>query len=347
VFVALALGAALAARSRAVNRFLDGRAIATMAAVSRQAPAQAAKSALPWTSADELEVLTRPPAGALEVTTQPMTRFRMGDRALVQEVLSFPSAIPLDHPESNIACAYVYRHGRLGERPVVLWVPGQYVIDLALVPISWFTKEIVRRGADVVLLVPPYHLDRTPRGFSSGDAVFATSLPDHLNVYAQELSDVRRLVGWLRQQGVRTLGGFGGSIGALLLLRTVTWDASFDFLTVFIPVISLGDVLGEPEAEPFRQRLAAEGRSVAEMARIYASLDPTRAATRLDAARISVLYGRYDRIAREERIVDWARAWGVTRLHGYARGHALALFTRGMYADYAQILDEDLRALGK
>ena len=350
VVAALALGVTLAAGSRAVNRFLDGRAIATMAAAARRAPARApgaSQAPLPWTTASELEALTRPPPGALAVAVGPLTRFRMDDPTLVQEVITFPSAIPLDHPESNVARAYVYRHGRLGERPVVLWVPGQYVIDLALTPISWFTTEIVRRGADVVLFVPPYHLERTPAGMSSGDAVFATSLSDHLNVYAQELSDLRRLARWLRRRGVPALGGFGGSVGGLLLLRIVTWDDAFDFLTAFIPALSLGDVLEQPEARPFRERLAAEGHAVAEMARIYAALDPTFAKPRLDPARISALYGRYDRIAGERRILDWARAWGVTRLFGYPRGHALALFNTRMYADYARILDEDLRAFGR
>jgi hypothetical protein len=343
---AVGLGAPLAARTRAVNRFFDAWAVRSMAKMAERPPAPPTGTALPWRTEAELEALTRPPRAALEIASQPMTRFRMDDPTLVEEVITFPSAIVLDHPESNTARAYVYRHGRLGDRPVVLWVPGQYVINLALIPISWFTTEIVRRGADVVLFVPPYHLDRTPSGFSSGDAVFATSLSDHLNVFAQELSDLRRLAGWLRQQGVQTLGGFGGSMGGMLLLRIVTWDESFEFLTVFIPVIALGDMLEQPEAEPFRRRLAAEGRTVAEMTAIYASLDPTHAETHLGAARISVLYGRYDPIASERRILDWARAWGVTRLHGYPRGHALALFTPGMYADYAQILDEDLRALG-
>jgi hypothetical protein len=345
---AVGLGAPLCAGTRAVNRFFDAWAVRSLAKVARRAPALApgAGRALPWRTEAELERLTRPPPGPLEVVSRPMTRFRMNDTALVEEVLTFPSAIALDHPESNSAVAYVYRHGALGARPVVLWVPGQYVIDLAMIPISWFTTEIVRRGADVVLLVPPYHLDRTPAGFSSGDAVFATSTADHLAVFAQELSDLRRLAGWLRAQGVGTLGGFGGSMGALLLLRIATWDRAFDFLTAFIPVLALGDLLELPEAEPLRQRLAAEGRTVPEMAEIYRSLDPTTARPRLSPARISVLYGRYDPVATERRIGEWARAWGVTRLHAYPRGHALALFTPGMYADYAQILDEDLRALG-
>ncbi len=209
------------------------------------------------------------------------------------------------------------------------------------------TEEIVRRGVDVVLLVPPYHLERTPAGFSSGDAVLAASTPDHLRVFAQELSDLRRLLAWLRGLGPPALGGLGTSLGGVLLLRTVTWDGGLDFLTVIIPAIAPGDILNDAAGALFRLRLAAEGRSPADVARLYASLNPTGMPPRLSASRISVLYGRYDRIAGERRILDWTAAWGVTRVHAYPRGHALALFAPSMYGDYARALDEDLHALGR
>ena len=348
--IAVGAGAAgvwYAAGTRLVNEFLDHRALTAMAEMALRRPTGSAPRPLPYTNAAELEMLTRPRDRALAVDRAPMRRFRMDDDALTQEVITFPSAIHLDHAESNTATAYVYRRGRLGERPVVVWVPGQYVVDLALIPISWFTREIVRRGADVVLLVPPYHLERTPRGFDSGDAVFATSLADHLGVFAQELSDLRRLVAWLRGQGVETVGGFGGSVGAMLLLRMATWERSLDFLTVFIPMISLAAVLDSPDAEPMRRRVREEGRSVDEMKDIYAALDPSFDRPLMNPARISVLYGRYDLVAPPSATLAWARTWGVTRLLAYDRGHALALFTRRMYRDYARLLDEDLRALGR
>jgi hypothetical protein len=340
-------GALLAAGTRTVNEALDRRALRTMGEVALRAPQGGAARPLAYKNADELERLTRPAEGPLAVERAPMRRFRMDDDALIQEIVTFPSAIKLDHAESNTALLYIYRHGPLGERPVVIWVPGQYVVDLAFVPISRFTREIVRRGADVVLLVPPYHLERTPNGFASGDAVFATSLVDHLDVFAQELSDVRRLVGWLRGQGARTVGGFGGSVGAMLLLKTATWDDSLDFLTVFIPMIRLAGVLDSPDAEAMRRRVRAEGRSVDELKDLYAALDPTSDRPRIDPARISVLYGRYDLVAPPSAMLGWARSWGVTRLLAYDRGHALALFTGRMYGDYARLLDEDLRALGQ
>jgi len=336
-----------AASTRSVNELLDRRALSGMARVALRGSQGPNQRPFPYADAGELERLTRPPERPLIVDRTPMRRFRMKDDTLIQEVITFPSAIRLDHAGSNTATAYVYRHGRLGERPVVVWVPGQYVVELAMIPISWFTREIVRRGADVVLFVPPYHLERTPRGFRSGDAVFDTSLSDHLNVFAQELGDLRRLVAWLRGEGVQAVGGFGGSAGAMLLLRMVTWEKSFDFLTLFIPMIHLAGVLDTPEAEPMRHRLELEGRSMDALKRVYAALDPTSSRPELSPARISVLYGQYDLVTPRSTTLAWARAWGVTRLREYDRGHALALFTPRMYPDYARLLDEDLRALGE
>jgi len=212
-----------------------------------------------------------------------------------------------------------------------------------MIPIGWFTREALDRGADVVFLEPPYHLGRTPVGLQSGEAFFSTTLADHLTAFAQELSDLRRLAAWLRAQGAPAVGGFGGSLGALELLRLSTWDDTLDFLTVFIPVVRPTDLLQRPETEAMRARLAAEGGSLAEMLGVYGAFDLVAAGRpRLDPARISVLYGRFDLVARPDTIAAWARAWGVTRLHDFDRGHSLALLAPTARADYGRILDEDL-----
>ncbi|HEY8926134.1 MAG TPA: hypothetical protein VIU64_17245, partial [Polyangia bacterium] len=249
----------------------------------------------------------------------------------------------------NTASAYVYRHGRLGDRPIVLWVPGLFVSNLALSPVSWFTRQALDRGADVVLYVPPYHLERTPAGYQSGEAFFATSLGDHLSAFAQELSDLRRLGAWLRALGRGPVGGFGASLGALELLRLASWDDTLDFLTVFIPVVRPTDLLERPEAEPIRRRLAREGISPEQIRQVYGAFDLTVAdrPTRLAPARISVIYGRYDLIAVPSSVEAWARRWGVTRLFPFERGHTLSLFYRGAYDEYGRALGDDLRALGR
>ena len=340
----------LVAATRWFNELLDARALAFMARTAERGRPDPAGLQLPYRDARELEALTRPAGAPLvpRIGPMPVAR-RLGREDLTQEVLYFPSAIPLAHPEANTASAFVYRHARLGERPIVLWVPGLFVSNLALSPISWFTRQALDRGADVVLYVPPYHLERTPAGYQSGEAFFATSLGDHLSAFAQELSDLRRLAAWLRAQGRGPVGGFGASLGALELLRLASWDDTLDFLTAFIPVVRPTDLIARPEAEPMRRRLAGEGASLEEMRQIYGAFDLTVADRpgRLAPARISVIYGRYDLIGVPESVETWARRWGVTRLFPFQRGHTLSLFHRRAHEDYGRALEEDLRALGR
>lgn len=340
----------VAAGSRRFNERLDSHALAFMARTAERGRPDPGGRRVPFHDARELELLTRPGPSPLVPATRPMPVARRLERAgLTQEVLYFPSAIELAHPEANTASAYVYRQGRLGARPIVLWVPGLFVSNLALSPISWFTRQALDRGADVVLYVPPYHLERTPAGFRSGEAFFATSLADHFSAFAQELSDLRRLAAWLRAQGEGPVGGFGASLGALELLRLASWDDSLDFVTAFIPVVRPADLLERPEAEPMRRRLAREGGSLEEMRRVYDAFDLTAAArpARLAPGRISAIYGRYDLVALPGSVERWARGWGVTRLHQFQRGHTLSLFHGQAHDDYGRVLDEDLRAPGR
>ena len=350
--IGLAVGAVVSVpfllHSQWFNAFVDRRGIALMAEVAARGgpPAERARG-LPYANAAELEALTRPPSTPLAVSVEPMAHYRSKDATLTQEVLTFPSTIHLDQPASNTARVYVYRHDSLGRRPVVLWMTGQYTSDLAMVPISWLIEKATARGADVVMLVPPYHLDRSPPGVVSGDAVLATSLADHMNSYAQGLADLRVLVRWLRAQGVSTLGGFGGSAGAMLLLRMATWERSLDFLTLFNPMLRIGDVLNRPDAAPARARLQADGHRLEDVQRVYASLDSTGDKPTLDPARLSVLYGRFDQLALESTTRAWAARWNVSRVVPHDCGHSLALLEREMYRDYAAQLDQDLRAFGK
>jgi hypothetical protein len=341
---AIAGALALALDARAINEALDRRTLRAMATIATSRPGLEAPAApLPFTSAAELERLTRPDR-PLAVTARPRARHRRDEPGLVEEELVFPSPVRVAHAESNEGRAYVYRRGPLGGRPVVLWVPGLYVIDLAFVPIGWFLDEILARDADVVLYVPPYHLDRTPAGFGSGDALLATTVPDQLAALAQELAELRGLVRWLRRQGVPRLGAFGGSLGGVMLLRLGAWDDGLDFLTVMMPPVSLDRVLlSPPELEPVRARLRAAGWPLDALAAGYRAFDAT-AALRLPGARVAVLAGAFDQIAPLADLRAWATRAGVTRLRAYPRGHASLLLQRRMYRDYGALLDEDLRA---
>ena len=142
--------------------------------------------------------------------------------------------------------------------------------------------EIVRRGADVVLLVPPLPSRRTPAGFSSGTRCSRPACrsprysPRALGSPAARAGSGR---------GVSGRSAAGGSMGACCC-RIATWDGAFDFLTAFIPVFALGDLLDLPAAR--RSGRAARDRRSRD-AEIYRSLDPTGARPSSGGAHLGAL----------------------------------------------------------
>ena len=345
--LAMGLGSALlgSAGCGALNRALDRRALASKAHLASERPVPGDRAAPPFRTATELEQLTRP-AGVPALRKLEGLAHRLDREGLVQEEWVFDSAIHLEHPESDRAQLWIYRHGPLGARPVVLWVPGLYVSEGAFRFIDRFIGDALDLGADVAFYVPPYHLGRSPAGVDSGDAVLATDFPDHLAVFAQEISDLRALVLWLRTGGVGTLGTFAGSMGANAVLRIASWEPAFDFATLLIPLIRWDDViLGTPEMAPVRERMLSGGWTPDALEEVYRALDPTLGTPQMPVERISVLYGKWDQVARVEPLQRWAEAWGVTRLRALESGHALILLDGDVYRDYRELLAEDLAAM--
>jgi len=307
-------------------------------------PDQGRPASLPFSSAAELEELTRP-GDPPPTSIVPLGRHRVEAPGVVQEDLSFDSAVRLRHPESDRARAYVYRRGPLGERPVVLWVAGQSTGDGDMEGIAEYMRDALGCDADVVFYVPPYHLERTPAGYASGDAFLATDFADHLAFFAQGLSDLRVLAAWARGLGAPAVGGVGTSMGGWFLAELATME-KLDFLTLMIPVVRWDAMLASPEMAPVRRRMAAQDMSEAEVTLAYRALNPVEARPLVDPARVTILYGRYDRIAREAQIHELARAWGVERLVSYPRGHALMPVNNdALHRDLAASLRRDLAAI--
>lgn len=329
----------------AVNRQADRWALELRACkIADQQVAERPGMGLPFRSSEELEEMSRPRTLPVVAVTR-LSKHRLDDPTLTQEELTFPSAVAVRFSESQTVHAYVYRHGALGARPVLLWVPGHSVSDGDFFVLRRFFDRVFERDLDIVFFVPPYHLDRTPKGFGSGDAFLATDFSDHLRVFAQELSDVRVLLGWLRSQGVREIGGFGSSMGGAIVLRLVTWEPAFDFLIVMQPVVDWGGLVRRPEMAPVRRRLEAQGISSHEMMLAYHAIDPRGGKPQISSSRISLLYGRFDLIAPEGPILALKRVWGIKRLRVYDRGHAFIALGNGPYRDLGRELDADLAAL--
>lgn len=336
------LAAALLAGCAPLNELVDHWALGAMAGIAQRGATPTA-GPLPYADAAALERLTRPePPVAMSVEPEPRP---IADDRLTQERLTFESAVKLRFASSDRAVAHAYRGGEWGRRPALLWVPGQAIGDKDWPSLNEYFQRVLDLGVDVVFYEPPYHFSRAPEGTGSGDAMLSTDFADHLGVFAQEISDLRRLAAWLRAQGVTILGGFGSSMGGGMLMRALTFEPIVDFLVLKQPLVDWNAVIQRPEMAPVRARIEAQGVSPEAMARAYRALDSRGDAPKIPAARIALLYGRYDQVAPEDQARALARSWGIADVYAYQRGHALITLGGGTYRDVPRAVRANVAAL--
>lgn len=345
---ATVLLASLTSGCATVNAALDVQAIGEKARLATR-HGRAPVGPWPFTSDEALERRTRPREQPV-VERLPIGVRTLRVEGLVEEQLAFRSQVTPRFVESNHARVYVHRHGRWGERPVLLWVPGLAVSDLALTLLRPLLVDALDAGVDVVFFVPPYHLERTPAGRGSGDAVLATDLADHLGVIEAGIADLREVVRLLRGWGVRRLGVFGGSMGANLALQVARYDGTvahpaFDFFTAMIPLLDWGGLLlDRPEFGEVRARLVEGGVSLEALAALYRELDPSRRDASLPPETVCVLAARDDQVTPAGPRERWQARWGLSRVRVLERGHATMLLG-GTLRDAARAcLTEDLAA---
>lgn len=332
-----------------VHRSLDVRALAQTARLVDQR-ARPGTRPLPFTTSEALRVQTVP-----RVTPAPVERLAIGARSLghpgvIEEQVAFRSQVTLRGVESNHARLYVYRQGELGARPVLLWVPGLAVSDLALALLRPLLLDALALGFDVVFFVPPYHLERGPTGVASGDAVLATDVADHLGVIQQGVADLRETMRFLRRSQVTHLGVFAGSLGANLALHAARFEGdaehpAFDFFVALIPLIDWSAlVFQRPEFAALRARLESAHRA-ASLREAYDALELSRAVPPLPPQSISVIAAAFDEVTPSGPRERWQRTWGLRRVTVLARGHGTVLLGSALREEARRVLQEELARL--
>jgi dienelactone hydrolase len=226
----------------------------------------------------------------------------------------------LAHVPNRMAHARVYgrSEGDRRPRPAVIAVHGYMGGHWALEERAWPIRSINRWGLDVAISVLPFHGLRARAGetappFPGGD-------PRVTNEgFRQVVTDLRSLIGLLRERGATSVGVMGMSLGGYSTALLATLQADLAFAVPLIPLASVADFardqgrLGTGENAALQHAaLEAANRVVSPLAR--PSLVPRE--------RVLIVAAEEDRvtpIAHAERL---AAHFGVPllRTHG---GHLL------------------------
>ena len=281
------------------------------------------------------------PVPDIRFTISPLEKWHMkhpsGDK-LIMEKITFPSLIP--HQKGpDTAVFYIYRTGELKDKKVILWIPGVGVSDLAFHFIEKFFREELVRNYNIVFYVPPYHMERTEPGKKNGAGLFTSNPERNLFVLLNAVRELRTMIVYLKGKGATRIGGWGGSVGATILMLTEQTEA-FDHINIMIPVINLETVVFQ---NIYMRDAVAQfekaGFSEDILARAYGIVNPIKYPLRVDPGRVQIMYAEYDQLTPVEAILEYAKEQKISRLIAYPRSHATILMTCRLYEDYGLFLD--------
>lgn len=300
-------------------------------------------------SPEELQAFVRPLSLQKNTEPDPNAQFTVGPLnkwpmklpqggKLIMEKISFPSQIRKENGRDR-AVFYVYRTGELKDKKVILWIPGAGVSDFAFHFIKYFFQEELVRNYNIVFYVLPYHMERGEPGKKNGSGFFTSNPERNISMLLDAVRELRTMMAYLRHNGVRTVGGWGGSIGATLLLLTEQTE-EFDHLDIMIPVIDLETVvLKNDHMRHIESRFEKDGFSERIFAEAYGIVNPIKYKLKTDSDRVQIQYAEYDQLTPVGAMLKYAEQNRIKKLIAYPRSHTTILLNCKLYRDYGLFLD--------
>ncbi len=285
----------------------------------------------PPKSLEDLDARTRP--AQVEIAVGGIPPFEV-DGAKFSEAWRFPSSVSQD-PAVATATFFVFRHGPIGERPVVIWLPGNGFGPLAYPLVGHFYDNIYDAGYDLLVWVPPFHVNRVD-GQDSG--ILGVNTSENIHVLLESVREIRTVMANLRRNGVHAIGGWGGSMGAAILWL-VSAVEPMDHMSLMIPVLDWRTItMDPPEMSALTRKIEASGISRQELSDAYLWISPVSYATKTKPDRIQIQLGEYDQLNPEKFVRQFASDRGIEDVTGYDRSHATILLTPSLYEDYRVFL---------
>lgn len=237
--------------------------------------------------------------------------FRSGFRPRAAEPGSkrFPDAV-----HNDTVVVRLLRHARRPEAPWVVCLHGFGMgtsrFDLTTL---WATRLHRRLGFNVAVPVAPLH---GPRRTADDIQLLSLDLLSTLHGITQAIWDVRRLIGWIRDNGGSRVGVYGLSLGGYLAALL----AGIEELDAVVAGVPFADVLGLMAHHGPPPEYLDAMRSAAA-ARVLRVVNPVAIGPAVPPQRLAILAARGDRLIPGEQTLALWREWDRTAIHWVNGGH--------------------------
>ncbi|MAE93775.1 MAG: hypothetical protein CL910_03865 [Deltaproteobacteria bacterium] len=232
---------------------------------------------------------------------------------------------------NQTAVAHLFRHGDR-PRPTLVCIHGYGMGRIGLDAWQWDIDTWHRGlGLDLAMPVLPLHGPRAP-GRRSG-AGFLDGHPLQTNAaFGQAIWELRRLIGWLRQQGAPAVGVTGMSLGGYTTALLASLEQGLACAIPTIPAVSLSELLAQDLSEEALRAREREGLDAALWEKAWAPHAPLGHRPRVAPEARLIVGARADRICPPAQTHALWKHWDEPSLH-WTPGSHLAPIGRGETRD--------------
>jgi dienelactone hydrolase len=226
----------------------------------------------------------------------------------------------LGYKPTRTAHAWVLRH-RDRPRPWLVCVHGYRmgfpVADFHAFRARWLHREL---GLNVIFPVLPLHGPRKV-GRRSGDGFFSIRFMDMVHAEAQAIWDLRRILDWIRGQGVEDVGVYGVSLGGYTAALLSGFDPDLRCVVAGMPTVCLATLL--QEHAPRRMLALAEQAELGweSALRVLRVVSPLAVKPRVPRANRFIYAGAADRVVPQDHITRLWSHWEEPVLRWFEGSH--------------------------
>jgi hypothetical protein len=242
----------------------------------------------------------------------------------VEYRVEFPSAYRSPYPANNTVYAWwLVPAERVGRAPTVVLLHSLGIrrpeLEMGL------ARELARNGIAVFLMTLPYHMQRTPPGYGSGDLILAGDIALLREAGIQATWDVRRAVDWLQRQpevDPDRIALVGISLGAILGATALASEPRLHSAVLILGGADLAHVLWDSIlAIRARARLRREGYTLERLREELAPIEPLNLLTPEHGEKTFVIGARFDIVVPTEDTEKLIRALGNPKVLWLNTGH--------------------------
>ena len=192
--------------------------------------------------------------------------------------------------------------------------------------------DLNARGIGAAILSLPYHLGRTPRGFSSGQLAIQPDPKTLEATMTQAVMDVRRSLDFLEQRTEcgRLLGIYGTSLGAIVSSLSYANDSRLKSAVFLLGGIDLARVLWESSrVVPIKDELRRKGYTERSLREELRAVEPGSYLPRKEPGRTFVIRASFDTVVPPESTDELVAKLPGSQVLEIDTGHYGGVFIQG------------------